>query len=252
MTGISVVHDGQVVSNPYLTRITIRNSGSTDVTSANFDRGRPLKLETSVPLISVLEPTLEPEGLPSVAQSASGNEIAIGPDLIVQGCTINFVILTDGRPDIEIESYISNTIMRVYTGDSTPEPEPFHKKILSLFGALAAMVAITVLVTILMVGLISWLMPDSVDRSIVVTPVNINGKTVTFASGAHWDKAQKIAMRFQCGSLTRSLDVMVGGDGSFQISLENVKLPRQVNCKLYTKNKWFFVGDSYWGSFVLK
>lgn len=113
---IVLEHAGQRISQPRLLEIAIRNAGRRPVSSADFQRGEPLRILLGAPVVALLD--ISSKGHHAVR--ASSESVEVGPTLILPGQQINLTVLTDGTPAPLIRGNLTNvTIDRspASTGD---------------------------------------------------------------------------------------------------------------------------------------
>jgi hypothetical protein len=80
------------VADPHVLRLALRCTGRTDVTSGDFDQGRPIVLTFARPVVADLTEA------PVVPAVHGGDELRVGPGLLRRGTTYLFTLLFDGDP----------------------------------------------------------------------------------------------------------------------------------------------------------
>ncbi len=96
-TPIAMVHNGVRVSNPRITSLEIRNSGRSDLPSAQYDQDLPLEISLGV---DILEAVCSSSGGSSTFDPqwrVNGRKILVGPSLLPKRSVIRFQVLTDGE-----------------------------------------------------------------------------------------------------------------------------------------------------------
>jgi hypothetical protein len=100
--GISVIHNGTTLRNPYVTTLKIRNSGRHAVASEHYDQGRPLTLDLGKPIMDLTSSA-------SGSYGTQGTSITYGPELLPSGHSLKFTALTEGKPTLTIRHYFIDT-----------------------------------------------------------------------------------------------------------------------------------------------
>ena len=95
------------VTNPYLTRLRIKNVGKLDIESTMFDQGRPLLFKlTGQKFFHIVE-----SGDPVV--KATNRSIAVGPGLLPSGKLWTLSFITDDAVKVQlVENYLANVKVR--------------------------------------------------------------------------------------------------------------------------------------------
>jgi hypothetical protein len=83
------------VSDPYITVIYLATHGSKDITSENFDGGKPLSIDIGTRVVSLLEIKRTPE-IPVVPVTFEKTAIQVGPGLLSRRQEMEVTALTDG------------------------------------------------------------------------------------------------------------------------------------------------------------
>lgn len=104
---------GQKLDHPYLTIFAIRNVGSRDIVSSDFDGGRPIEVKIDeVKTIWQSNKSRDREGLqPKLSENS---EIRFGPELIKRGESWEYMVVTDGQPESELrfQEFLKNVKVR--------------------------------------------------------------------------------------------------------------------------------------------
>ena len=94
--GLEIRRDNQILVDPHVVKVTLRNEGRLDITSRSFDRDRPLTLDVGVKILDVLEVTTSKAYAVPIYYVAK-TALKIGPDLIGRGQHLSFSLLVDGQ-----------------------------------------------------------------------------------------------------------------------------------------------------------
>jgi hypothetical protein len=99
------------IENPYITRISVVNTGQTDVTEAEF--ASPIRIWLNTPYFKVMSVTPR-----DVSDDCRFKETCIefGPALIKQGELIGILVLTNGEPSVEVSVRLAHVINNVHSG----------------------------------------------------------------------------------------------------------------------------------------
>jgi hypothetical protein len=88
---------GEVLPNPHVITVIIRNTGRHAVSSAQYDQARPMRLEFGAPIESIL-PSTSKQGVESL--SINGTALLYGPELIRRKQEIAIQVLTSDTPKL--------------------------------------------------------------------------------------------------------------------------------------------------------
>jgi hypothetical protein len=95
---LEVRRDGQLLRDPYVATLVVRNTGRLDVAAGAFE-DRPLRFDLGAPILETLEVVSQPEGLRAPSTRLEGTAILIGPDKVGGGRSLAVSVLVDGdRP----------------------------------------------------------------------------------------------------------------------------------------------------------
>ncbi|RJU00847.1 hypothetical protein D6T65_10325 [Arthrobacter frigidicola] len=124
--GLVVSYNDEPVQDPYLVRVTLKNIGAIDITSADFDAGRDLEVCVEpdggmdmVPerpggdILDVLDfQLLEPDGSRNVSNEVlrmGPRSVPISPMLLRRNTTITLDLLVDGPVFVYLKNPLINT-----------------------------------------------------------------------------------------------------------------------------------------------
>jgi len=105
--GIRVAVNDIPVADPHVVRISVANTGKHDITSTIFDQHRPIQLKFGVPVVRIVD--VVSTGGPMPVYEARGAQVRLGPDLLVRSQVIDLQVLTDGRPQLGCDAYLTDT-----------------------------------------------------------------------------------------------------------------------------------------------
>jgi hypothetical protein len=139
-TAIEVRYSGRAVDDAHLVKLTLINTGRRDIPSTAFDQDAPLRLNTTVPLLEVLDIKTQPATAAPPDVTIDGTELRIGPSRIGRRQRIHIVALAEGTPRCSLV----HALVDVAVEEDTPE---FRRKkeqirttyVITLFTAAAAM-----------------------------------------------------------------------------------------------------------------
>jgi hypothetical protein len=119
---VSVLLNGTPIVDPHIATLTIENTGSQDISTEQFDNGRPVICDLFAEIVSLRR--LDSDGA-SPAWSANGTKIVLGPDLIRAGQRITFQVLTVHAPSPQsVESYLADTEVKLTLARPAPYLTP--------------------------------------------------------------------------------------------------------------------------------
>jgi hypothetical protein len=93
----SVSYGGKELQRPYVTQVTVSNTGRHAITSEMFDNKRPIELDFHAPIVAVSSSGAVPEEFARVRHVESST-ILIGPELVQPGASMSFHVVTEGAP----------------------------------------------------------------------------------------------------------------------------------------------------------
>ncbi|MET0702356.1 MAG: hypothetical protein ABWY93_22100 [Mycobacterium sp.] len=106
-SAISLRYDDTVVADPHLLTAVVECLGPKDITSADFDQGKPLRIAFGVPMIALLRC----DGL-DVAEQYRATSIDVPPTLLPKGKTFIVSAITDGAPHAHVDAALIDTDVR--------------------------------------------------------------------------------------------------------------------------------------------
>jgi hypothetical protein len=103
-SAVSLRYADQVVDDPYLITAMLECVGPKDITSADFDQGRPVNISFEVPMIALLRS----DGL-EIAENYRATSIDVLPSLLPKGKTFIVSAITDGPPQPLVRAHLIDT-----------------------------------------------------------------------------------------------------------------------------------------------
>lgn len=101
VSGLKVMHDGAILTDPYVLRLVVRNGGRRDISRDAFDGGEPLRFDVDAPIVERLSVTMQPSDQQDPRITVDGCVLVIDPVKISQGETISVTALVDGKPTMQ-------------------------------------------------------------------------------------------------------------------------------------------------------
>ncbi|MEU9917822.1 hypothetical protein [Streptomyces sp. NPDC051001] len=95
---LEVRRNGILLTNPYIVRVDIKNTGRRDITSNEFDNASPLRFDLGVPILEVLNAESTPREAQLPAYEVSGRELHIKPSRIGKETIASYTVLVEGSP----------------------------------------------------------------------------------------------------------------------------------------------------------
>ncbi|MFG2489245.1 hypothetical protein ACGFSI_41740 [Streptomyces virginiae] len=113
-SGLEVRLHGQALENPRLVTIHLRNTGRSDITSAQFDGGAPIRLLLDLPILELIAVDSVPEEAtpPALSFADPPLELRIGPGRIGAGCSVTYTVLVDGHTDVRLRHGLADVKVR--------------------------------------------------------------------------------------------------------------------------------------------
>ena len=93
---LTVNYERKQIVKPHIVHISVANIGKRDVPSTAFDRQLPLRIDLGAKIVAILDDTPRPNTVAKPEASARGTELNIGPSLIPNRVTLDFLLLVDG------------------------------------------------------------------------------------------------------------------------------------------------------------
>jgi hypothetical protein len=85
-----------VLADPRVMTVDLTSRGRRDIPSDAYDNGDPLQLDTSAPIVEILQAASSQTAWPAPPVTADGTLLSIGPGVIHKHQEITITILTDG------------------------------------------------------------------------------------------------------------------------------------------------------------
>lgn len=105
---IQVTKGNKRIREPYLVEVRIKFNGRPDISAADWDGGKPMKLDVHVPIVSLVEAKSLPAHYSMPDSKVDGSIIILEPGLIRRGQEITFTTLVDGYPRLSVDSRLIN------------------------------------------------------------------------------------------------------------------------------------------------
>ncbi|QSB19466.1 hypothetical protein JN403_24630 [Pseudomonas sp. 15A4] len=120
---LQVILDGDKIENPFVSSITITNTGSKPVASADFESPMVLTTEEPARLVTARLAGSTPKGIPVELQIADG-KIKILPFLSNPGDEITITLVTSGKPVVKPTARIAGIKEIIVEDFTTPRTKP--------------------------------------------------------------------------------------------------------------------------------
>lgn len=113
--------------NPTLLTIHLFGNGSHDISSANYDMGNPLVLDTGTPLVKLaIPPSCEPPSIRPPLVTVDGTKLKIGPSLIYRKHRLTYTVLAERppgkKPKLRCQSSLIDVVVRRGSHDIDRSP----------------------------------------------------------------------------------------------------------------------------------
>lgn len=105
---IQVTKGNKRINEPYLAEVRVKFNGRSDISAADWDSGKPMKLDVHVPIVALVEAKSSPAHYSMPDSKVSGSVITLEPGLIRRGQAITFTALVDGYPRLSVDSHLIN------------------------------------------------------------------------------------------------------------------------------------------------
>ncbi|MGW0735606.1 hypothetical protein [Streptomyces sp. NPDC002851] len=114
---IEVRRNGELLNDPHLAAVRLKNTGRHDIDSQRFDRERPLELDLNVPIKELLSATNGERDSVMDGCTVTGTTLTFGPELISRSRPINFVMLVENVPTLEVRAHLVDVKLRRASSD---------------------------------------------------------------------------------------------------------------------------------------
>jgi hypothetical protein len=137
---LAVSYEGQLLRDPYVVKLRLRNTGRHAVASDRYDQGRPIQFDLGHPAIL----------LDSSANSGfrvEGSQVSFGPELLPAGGTKTLSLLTEGKPCLTVNHYFIDTEVTNESPESdtcTSDRQVRSAVVAATGGAVAALMSVVV------------------------------------------------------------------------------------------------------------
>ena len=132
--GLEVSRNGEPIEMPFISIVTVENTGSHDITGESFDMGEPIRIELGADVVEVLEVSAEPTRGTQFPVSHAGSQIALGPGLLSRHQKLVIQLLTSGEPsDRALPSRVTHDLIDVDVAfrDASTSRSPSRRVLLS-------------------------------------------------------------------------------------------------------------------------
>jgi hypothetical protein len=111
--GIEVRHNGWKLTEPHVATVCLSSRSDRDIESAAFD-GKPLELEFGVPILKLLEATVDAQraAVRVPCLEVTTTALHLGPALITRRHSLRYVVLVEGRPKFRPTGDLVNVNIR--------------------------------------------------------------------------------------------------------------------------------------------
>lgn len=96
---LSVAYDGRTVIKPYLVTVSISSTGRADIPSANFDGGKPVRIDLQVPILAEVSQRANLDTVDGRLERAGASVIELAPTLLPKGYALRASFICEGAPN---------------------------------------------------------------------------------------------------------------------------------------------------------
>ncbi|MFC8127202.1 hypothetical protein [Streptomyces sp. NPDC057302] len=89
----------QELSDPRLVTLRLECRGTRDISSAQFENGKPIEVVLGVPILELVSMSTEPPDVHPTTFDVVDGVLRIGPGRLGAGETVSYTVLVDGAPD---------------------------------------------------------------------------------------------------------------------------------------------------------
>jgi hypothetical protein len=108
LTGdIQIMRDGRVLKDPYVVYIRLDYRSRKDLSSDDFDQGKPILFEFGAQIVNALGGTVTPD-----AAGAGSTCLSIGPALVRRGRLARVTLLVEGQPRVRVQNPLANVKLK--------------------------------------------------------------------------------------------------------------------------------------------
>lgn len=119
---IQIIRGTERIDKPHLVEIRFKYNGRSDISAADWDGGKPMKIDVHVPIVSMIEAKSFPAHYSTPEAKIGGSIITLEPGLIRRNQEISFTVLVDGYPRLSVDSHIINVKVSARTPFTMPLP----------------------------------------------------------------------------------------------------------------------------------
>jgi hypothetical protein len=101
---LQVTLAGQILTDPHVVSVAIANRSRRDIRNADFEEGRPLRLNVGTPIVKFLDSYTGGPAMPEIKLDTENTMITIVPCLINRRQVITLDLLTDGPVSLSCEN----------------------------------------------------------------------------------------------------------------------------------------------------
>ncbi|MFJ8041207.1 hypothetical protein ACIRBX_11945 [Kitasatospora sp. NPDC096147] len=145
---LQVLAQGVALNQPRLVTVVLDNLGKQDIVAAAFDRGLPIVLDFSAPVVEIIERTSIPASSAVPSLSFSGNKIELSPSLISAGQKVRLSVLIDGPSSpLGCNASVAGVDVQILNDISMAKTEELQRALAAL--SLATRTGISVVVVVI-------------------------------------------------------------------------------------------------------
>jgi hypothetical protein len=126
LANLQLTWNGTLLTDAHIVTFMLDNYGRAAIDSSSFDRGRPIRLNLSAPVVEVMSVSLRPKSASEFAHAWEENSVTIGPDVLKPLQRLTVQLLVAGEPDLNnsLEEYLTNTEVEYVRPGAKPRFRP--------------------------------------------------------------------------------------------------------------------------------
>jgi hypothetical protein len=113
--GVKVTYQGRELADPYVTTLSVENTGKHAINEDQFSKGRAITVDLGTPIRAILKTSVVPGSNAEYFHKVDGNSLLLGPDLLNPGQSVIIQALTERQPKTDD----LDTRTTWYLGDNT-------------------------------------------------------------------------------------------------------------------------------------
>jgi hypothetical protein len=133
---LSVFYDNQEITQPHLAILRVICKGRGDISSADFDRGRPLVIDIGARIITTVNVAEDQSRIDVRNLAADGSKLRVGPCVIRPGPVFKMDLITDGPPSVTCQGN-DNPLVNVRVREGEPRETSAGARVLAVAGTVA-------------------------------------------------------------------------------------------------------------------